>query len=156
MSDERGAAQSHGSGRARRGGSSHTGRTGAAGKAGYLPAMSRVVLQGLEFHAFHGVYGAEAELGARFVVDAELHYPFAGIPDDLGAAVNYAAAYAAIRQEVTEQRFQLIEALAGRIARRLLDDFPLLTRVQVRVHKPFAPLPGIFGDVYAELELERE
>ena len=118
--------------------------------------MSHVALRGLEFHAFHGVYGAEAELGARFTVDAELHYPFAGRPDDLGAAVNYAAAYAAIREEVTERRHLLIETLADRIGRRLLSDFPPLTRVRVRVHKPFAPLPGIFQDVYAELELGRE
>ncbi|SEJ92194.1 dihydroneopterin aldolase [Deinococcus reticulitermitis] len=118
--------------------------------------MSHVALRGLEFHAFHGVYGAEAELGARFTVDAELHYPFAGRPDDLDATVNYAAAYAAIREEVTERRHLLIETLADRIGRRLLSDFPPLTRVRVRVHKPFAPLPGIFQDVYAELELGRE
>lgn len=119
-------------------------------------AMSHVALRGLEFHAFHGVYGAETELGARFSVDAELHYPFAGLPDELEAAVNYAAAYAAIREEVTERRHLLIETLTDRIARRLLADFPRLERVKVRVHKPFAPLPGIFQDVYAELELRPE
>ena len=54
--------------------------------------MSRVVLEGLEFHARHGVYETEAALGARFVIDAELHWAFAGIPDELGSAVNYAAA----------------------------------------------------------------
>lgn len=117
--------------------------------------MSRVVLEGLEFHAHHGVFAAEGVLGARFVVDAELHSPFAGIADDLGQAVNYAAAYAAIREEVAEKTHQLIEVLADRIADRLLSDFSRLERVKVRVHKPFAPLPGIFRDVYAEIEKER-
>lgn len=115
--------------------------------------MSRVVLEGLEFHARHGVYETEAALGARFVIDAELHWAFAGVADSLGAAVNYAAAYAAIQEEVTGQRHQLIEVLADRICRRLLRDHPRLAAVTVRVHKPFAPLPGVFRDVYAELTL---
>ena len=118
--------------------------------------MGRVVLEGLEFHARHGVYETEAALGARFVIDAELHWPFAGISDELGAAVNYAAAYDAICEEVTGQRHQLIEVLADRIARRLLRDHPRLEAVTVRVHKPFAPLPGVFRDVYAELTLRRD
>ncbi|WP_240741758.1 dihydroneopterin aldolase [Deinococcus sp. KSM4-11] len=117
---------------------------------------SRVVLEGLEFHARHGVYDTEAVLGARFVVDAELHYDFARLPDDLRRAVNYAAVYDAIRDEVTGHRYNLIEVLTDRIARRLLQDQRRLSRVVVRVHKPFAPLPGVFRDVYAELALNRE
>lgn len=118
--------------------------------------MSRVVLEGLEFHARHGVYDTEAVLGARFIVDAELQYDFAGLRDELREAVNYAAVYAAIQEEVTGRRHQLIEVLTDRIARRILRDQPKLSRVVVRVHKPFAPLPGVFRDVYAELTLEQD
>ncbi|RJF72107.1 MULTISPECIES: dihydroneopterin aldolase [Deinococcus] len=117
--------------------------------------MSRVVLEGLEFHARHGVFETEAVLGSRFIVDAELAYDFAGLPDDLAAAVNYAAVYEVIRQEVTENRVQLIEVLTDRIARRVLREQPKLKRVTVRVHKPFAPIPGVFRDVFAELTLEQ-
>lgn len=117
--------------------------------------MSRVVLEGLEFHARHGVFEAEGVLGSRFVVDAELVYDFAGLPDDLNEAVNYAAVYEVIRQEVTEHRHQLIEVLADRIARRVLREQPKVTSVTVRVHKPFAPIPGVFRDVYAELTVEQ-
>lgn len=120
-----------------------------------FPLDSRVVLEGLEFYARHGVYDTEAVLGARFVVDAELHYDFAGLPDELEQAVNYAAVYESIRQEVTETRVQLIEVLADRVARRVLREQPRLKRVTVRVHKPFAPIPGVFRDVYAELTLEQ-
>ena len=84
------------------------------------------------------------------------HDPFAGLQDDLDEAVNYAAVYAAIQEEVTVPRHQLIEVLTDRIARRVLRDQPRLTHVTVRVHKPFAPLPGVFRDVYAELTLRRE
>ncbi len=117
---------------------------------------SKVVLKGLAFHARHGVYSEEAVLGARFVVDAELYYNFAGITDDLDQVVNYAEAHALIQQMVTEQRFDLIETLASHLVRELLAAQPLLTAVLVRVHKPHAPLRGMFDDVYAELYLTRE
>ncbi|MFC4453027.1 dihydroneopterin aldolase [Deinococcus sonorensis] len=116
---------------------------------------SKVVLSGLEFHARHGVYEEEARFGARFVVDAELHYDFRGLPDRLERAVNYAAVYDQIAQEVTGRRHQLIEVLADRVARRLLREQPLLEAVTVRAHKPHAPIAGIFRDVYAELTLHR-
>lgn len=117
--------------------------------------MSRVVLEGLEFHAKHGVYEAEGVLGGRFIVDAELYYDFAGLPDELSTAVNYAAVYDVIYQEVTGNRMKLIEVLADQIARRVLREQPQVQRVTVRVHKPFAPLPGVFRDVFAELTLSQ-
>ncbi len=118
--------------------------------------MGRVVLSGMEFHGRHGVLPEEAVLGARFVVDVELHWDFAGLADDIQQAANYAEVYEAVRREVTEERHQLIEVLADRVARRVLEGQPLLAAVTVRVHKPHAPIPGVFRDVYAELTLDRE
>ena len=118
--------------------------------------MGRVVLTGLEFHGRHGVLPEEAVLGARFVVDLELHYDFAGLADDIQQAANYAEVYETARAVVTGERYLLIEVLADRLARRVLAEQPRLTAVTVRVHKPHAPIPGIFRDVYAELRLERE
>ncbi|WP_420596658.1 dihydroneopterin aldolase [Deinococcus sp.] len=116
----------------------------------------KVVLRGLAFHGRHGAYQEEAVFGARFVVDAELHYDFADLPDELARAVNYAAVYDQIAQIVTAERWKLLEALCGRLCRALLADQPQLSAVTVRVHKPHAPLPGVFEDVYAELHLNRE
>ena len=36
--------------------------------------MGKIVLQGLVFYAYHGVFEEEARLGARFVVDVELFF----------------------------------------------------------------------------------
>lgn len=116
--------------------------------------MDRIVLAGLEFHAHHGVFAAEGELGARFVVDVELFLPLSRT-DDLAATVDYGAVYALVRARVTGERFALIEALAFDIATRLLAAHPPLRRVLVRVHKPHAPLPGVFRDVFAEVVRER-
>jgi dihydroneopterin aldolase len=75
--------------------------------------------------------------------------------DRLEVTVDYGAVYESIRAVVTEERFDLIEALAGHIAERLMQEHPLLAAVVVRVHKPHAPIPGIFRDAYAEAELSR-
>lgn len=116
--------------------------------------MDKLVLQGLEFHAYHGVYPEENKFGARFTVDAEL---FLSLPDsdNLSLTADYSAVYTLIEQEVTAQRYDLIEALAASIARRILAEHLIVGAVMVRVHKPHVPLPGVLRDVYAEVHRSR-
>ena len=116
---------------------------------------NRVVLSGMEFYGRHGVHPEEAVLGARFVVDCEMRLADGAVTDRLEATVDYGAVYESVREAVTGDRFDLIEALAGRIAERLMREQPLLAAVVVRVHKPHAPIPGVFRDAYAEAEISR-
>ena len=112
--------------------------------------MDRIVLQGLEFHGYHGVFPEEAKFGARFVVDVELRTVL-GEDDTLASTVDYSAVYRLVAEEVTERRYRLIETLAQAIARRVLSDVPRVEQVTVRVHKPHAPLPGVVRDVFVEV-----
>ena len=119
----------------------------------------RILLTGLGFYGRHGALPAERELGGRFVVDVEatLDLRPAGESDDLAATVDYAAMYERVRALVEETRYNLIEALAERIAGELLGAFPLLEAVTVRVHKPGAPLPGAaVAAVAVEVQRARE
>ena len=106
--------------------------------------IDRILLTGLAFYARHGVLPAEQELGGRFVVDVEaaLDLRAAGARDDLAATVDYTAMYEHVRAVVEGAPLHLIEAVAERIAQRLLAQLPLLQGVTVRVHKPAAPIPG--------------
>lgn len=117
--------------------------------------MDKVVLSGLEFYGRHGVHDEENRLGARFVIDLEMFLPLAGIADRLKETVDYGAVYEIVKQEATVSRFYLIEALANRIAEQVLEKHPRITRLMVRVHKPHAPIQGVFRDVYAEVIRER-
>ena len=117
--------------------------------------MGRIVLEGLEFYGRHGARPEENRLGARFVVDVEMEVPFEGKGDRLDATVDYAAVYAEVAEAVAGRRFYLIEALAEHMAEALLARFANLAAVRVRVHKPHAPIPGVFRDVYAEVERRR-
>jgi len=117
----------------------------------------RILLSGLAFFGRHGAIPAEQELGGRFVVDVEatLDLRSAGARDDLAATVDYAAVYEQVRAIVEDSRFNLIEALAERIAARLLGQFPPIEAVTVRVHKPAAPIPGATGAAAVAVEVQR-
>jgi 7,8-dihydroneopterin aldolase/epimerase/oxygenase len=119
-----------------------------------IPRMDRIVLSGLEFFARHGVFAEETALGGRFVVDVEMFVPLADVVN-LEETVNYASVFEAVKLETTEQRHALIESLANRIAARVLTEHALVVRVLVRVHKPHAPIPGVFRDVFVEVDRGR-
>lgn len=125
---------------------------------GMKKSPDRIRLRGLAFYGFHGVLPAEAELGQRFLVDVELRTSVkeAEVSDGIEDAIDYSAVYELVRTCVVDERYHLLEALAGRIAARILEGFLAVDSVEVEVHKPQAPLPGIFGDVSVSVERGRE
>jgi len=114
--------------------------------------LDKILLTGMTFRGFHGVLAEEQALGQPFIIDLELRGNFrqAGEQDNLELAVNYAEAYAMVKTIVEQQRYNLIEALAEKLAETLLAGFPL-QEVLVRVNKPHAPIPGSFSNVAVEL-----
>jgi len=118
----------------------------------------RIRLRGLAFFGFHGNNAAEAEFGQRFFVDLELRLDVrkAAESDRLDDAIDYSAVYKRVRHWMEQERFHLLEALAGRIAEGILQEFPGVDSVAVEVRKPQAPLPGIFDEVSVAVERCRE
>ncbi|GAW92214.1 dihydroneopterin aldolase [Calderihabitans maritimus] len=112
----------------------------------------KIILEGMEFYGFHGVLEEEARRGQTFCVDVELYCNTlrAAASDDLRDTVNYAEAYETVRRIVEEERYNLIETLADRIAVALLQQ-EKVEKVVVRVKKPFAPIPGKFKSMAVEI-----
>jgi dihydroneopterin aldolase len=96
------------------------------------------------FYGYHGVLPEERTLGQRFVVDVEARADLrrAAATDDLDDTVNYVQIYRAAEEIVTGTPCTLIEAVAGRIAERVLREQPLVESVVVRVRKPGVPIAG--------------
>lgn len=119
--------------------------------------MDRIILSGMQFYGYHGVYPEEARLGQSFVVDVELYADLreAGEKDDLHQTVDYAKAYRLIKEVVEGHPYKLIEAVAERVASRLLAEFTV-QEVVVRVHKPNAPIPGPLDCVTVEVRRGRK
>lgn len=111
----------------------------------------RLLLKNMVFYGYHGPFVAERELGQKFEVDLELYcdLPYGGSDDpDLG--FNPLDAYTMIKDIVEEEEFLLIEALANRIAEQILDVYDL-TKLVVRVRKPFMPIGGPVDFLEAEI-----
>jgi dihydroneopterin aldolase len=112
----------------------------------------RIIMKGMEFYGYHGVLPGEQEIGQRFVVDLKLSASLehSGRLDDLDETIDYVEVYRLVEQIVTEERYNLIEALAERIAQAVLAKYAV-EEVAVRVKKPQAPLGGIFEYVGVEI-----
>ena len=106
----------------------------------------RISLEGMRFYGYHGCLPEERARGQVFLVDVVLTLPLAAAGDDLAATVNYAEVFALARSVVEGAPCRLIEAVAERIARGVLARFARVEEVRVTVHKPAAPLPGLFRD----------
>ncbi|MCC6935621.1 MAG: dihydroneopterin aldolase [Thermomicrobiales bacterium] len=101
-------------------------------------ATDRIVLSGMIFFGRHGTNPAEQELGQRFVVDIELECDLrpAGEADDLRLGIDYSEVHRTARAVVEGEPLKLTEAVAERIAARVLAEQPRVEAVGVRVSKP--------------------
>ncbi|MGH7921322.1 MAG: dihydroneopterin aldolase [Candidatus Dormibacteraceae bacterium] len=110
-----------------------------------MSELDRLELREMVFFGHHGALPAERELGQELTVDVSLEGNFeaARRTDRLEAALDYRVAWAAVREIVEGPPAQLLEALADRVASRLVA-LPGVLRVTVGVAK-HPPLPGAFG-----------
>ena len=109
-------------------------------------------LRGLVFYAYHGVLPEERKLGQEFKVDVDIFLDLhgAGATDSLADTLDYGAVYRVIETCVCGETYQLLERLAEEIAGRILREFPC-GGVRVEVHKPQAPIAGVFQDISVEI-----
>ncbi|WP_341280363.1 dihydroneopterin aldolase [Paenibacillus sp. FSL H8-0537] len=120
--------------------------------------MDRMLVKGMQFYGYHGVFAEENRLGQKFGVDLELLLDLekAATMDDLEATVNYAELHALTKKIVEGTPFKLIEALAGSIATQLLSAYTMINEVTVRVTKPNPPFDIHFDGVTVELRRKRD
>lgn len=112
--------------------------------------MSDVIsLTGIWGFGYHGVFDHEAKNGQDFFVDLEIHLDLsrASVSDDLSDSIDYGALAEIVVEEITGERVQLIERLAGRIADRIKSAHPEISNVAVTVHKPKAPISAQASDI---------
>jgi dihydroneopterin aldolase len=116
----------------------------------------RVELRGLKARGRHGVLAHERALGQDFAVDVVLHLDTrpAAAADDLTLTVDYGTLAQRVVAVVAGEPVDLIETLAQRIADVALEP-AAVHAVDVRVHKPQAPVSVPFDDVVVSIHRER-
>ena len=117
--------------------------------------MDKVRINNMKFFAYHGVAPEEKSLGQTFEVDIDVSTSLktAANSDDLTASIDYSALFIIAKEEMRRNKYDLIEAVAEKIASRVLSlNGALSTTICIR--KPNAPIDGIFDHV--EVQITRE
>ena len=117
-------------------------------------SQSYIILREVRFHAFHGVMPQERKVGADFTVSlhvgVDLSLPAES--DDVADTLNYATLYEVVKQQM-EIPSQLLEHVAGRVGKAVMDTFPQVTGVDVTLTKLNPPMGADCAGASVELHL---
>lgn len=115
-------------------------------------------MKNLAFFGYHGVLKEENILGQKFFVDIELYTDLkkAGMSDNVIDTINYAEVYDQVKNIVENKRFNLLEALAEDIGKTILDGFPKVNEIYIKIRKPEAPVNGIYDYFGVEIRRKRD
>jgi 7,8-dihydroneopterin aldolase/epimerase/oxygenase len=118
--------------------------------------MFTVFLEGLEFYGYHGVPAEERVLGHRYTADLYLQVDgSADRTDHIQETVDYSKVGARTIELATEAQAHTLEHLAGHICDHLLAEYPMITKLKIRLAKPLPPCPLIAARAGVELERSR-
>ena len=117
----------------------------------------RVFVENLGIHGFHGLIAEEKSLGQKFYTDIECLVARDEAPSDtMKDAVDYGKVCDLAHDISASGPFNLIETLAERIGHAVMETFPLVSKVRVRIRKPNAPIRHFLDHVGVEIELSRD
>lgn len=116
----------------------------------------QLTITGIEIEAHHGVFEHERRDGQTFVVDLTLTLDTrpAAQSDDLKDTVDYGSLVQQVVTSVASDPVDLIETVAQRVADVCLRD-ARVEQVEVRLHKPHAPIEATFADVVLTITRRR-
>ena len=108
-------------------------------------------LQGVEFYAYHGVYGEEQKTGGLFRVDLWVTVLHQSDFERLSTLINYETLYA-IADEEMQKTTPLIETVAHRIVLAVRNKLPECDEIRVSIQKPHAA--GLLNSGCAVVEIK--
>lgn len=111
-----------------------------------------ISLDGLRFHAFHGVFPQESKVGNEFIVDLSVRIPFSEKTgdDSLDSTISYADLYFIVADEMKKPR-KLMETVAASIRARIADCYPQVLSGSIRICKTNPPIPNMCGSASVRL-----
>jgi len=117
---------------------------------------SSVFIDRVRLYARHGVMPQEREVGAEFEVSLRVGCDISKAmrTDDVTQTVSYADLLGIVRRQMA-QPSQLLEHVAGRIAREVLDRYGQVNDVHVRLVKLNPPMGASCAGAGVDLEMDR-
>ena len=114
------------------------------------------MLNDLRFYAYHGVLPQERRVGGDYSVtlriEADLSEAVAS--DDVALTLNYAELYEVVKREMLIPS-RLLEHVAGRIAKSVIDTFPQAQSIALKVVKLNPPLGADCQGAGVEIRVKR-
>lgn len=120
--------------------------------------MGKIIIEEMEFYAFHGHYEEEQIVGNRFLVDLEIETNLdpAAESDQLEDAVNYQQAYILIKKEMRRKKSNLLENIASRILDALFEEMEGIEKATLRMRKMHPPMGGPIRSVGVSMSRSHE
>jgi len=117
----------------------------------------KLIIDRQKVYARHGVLTQEQDVGAYYYIsiDAFIPNPPAVETDQINDTVSYADVAQVVNREM-ETPSRLLEHAAGRIARKLLNLFPEIQHVKVKIIKENPPMGIECQGAGIELEMGNE
>jgi len=118
--------------------------------------MSKITLDNMEFHAFHGCMEHEQMLGNTFIVSISMMIDtqLAGQTDELEHTLNYQLVYDVVKEQM-EIPSKLIEHAGQRIVDKIMNKFPQIQALEVCLSKLHPPLGGKVNKVTIDIKAAR-
>jgi dihydroneopterin aldolase len=103
----------------------------------------KILLEGLEFHAYHGVYPHERDSGNWFEVDISVVTDFTqgAKHDEISGTVNYETLFRIIKEEM-EKPSKLLETVAEQIVDTVMSTLPAVEKLELKISKLNPPIGG--------------
>ena len=115
-----------------------------------------ITLRNVRFYAFHGVLPQERQVGGDFLLSLRVGYPLAKAveSDEVGDTLNYATLFDLAKREM-DIPSQLLEHVAGRIAKAVMAAFPAVTSIDLELTKLNPPMGTDSDGAGVELHWKR-
>ncbi len=117
--------------------------------------MALIALEGMRFHAYHGVHEAEQIIATEFIVDVFIRAGIAkaALTDNVALTINYETVFQICRLEM-ERPKRLLESVVMAIIERMKHQFADMYGLRVRVRKLNPPMGGQIAESWVEEELD--
>ncbi|HLO83948.1 MAG TPA: dihydroneopterin aldolase [Nostocaceae cyanobacterium] len=115
--------------------------------------MDCIHITAIRAYGYSGFLPEEQVLGQWFEVDVKLWLDLttAGYTDAIEYTVDYRNVITLTQNLVKTSKFALVEKLATTIADAILQESDLITKVQIILSKPAAPIPDFGGKISIEI-----
>jgi len=124
--------------------------------------MFKIYIKDLKLYGYHGVNPEEKSAGQDFLFNIKIKLAEDALvsgksfKDSIEETVNYSEIISLVKKINSKKKYDLLEALAGDIAREILSFSPLILKTSIKVEKINPPINEDIGSVGVKCSLENK